>query len=205
MNINLADPRVKKTRKGLRTAFFTLLKKEGYDAVTIQGIAIEADVARITFYRHYRDKEDLLTDCLNTLFDEILDRASLNDTGDEIIPEKPIRILFEHLEANEKLYKILLSSRGGDLAVKRLQSYLVNKILETFDEISSDKKPDIPNELIAEHLVSAQIGLGIWWIENDKPYPIDYMIDIANWLSFAGIFRSLGYKQFDLPAPKHKE
>ena len=203
MAVNLTDPRVRKTRHAMRMAFFALLEKKGYDSISIQDIADEAQIARITFYRHYRDKEELLGDCLNSLFAEIVQRAELENVGGDIYPTMPIQILFEHLSENEKLYKILLSSRGGEVALARLRNYLVTKIVTTFDYVASTNRPNIPDEIIANHLVSAQIGLGVWWLENNKPYSIEYMIEIANWLSFAGAFRSLGLTEFNLPVPKH--
>jgi len=32
-----------------------------------------------------------------------------------------------------------------------------------------------PIEIIAYHTASAQLGLAIWWLENSKPYPLEYM------------------------------
>lgn len=202
MAINLEDPRVRKTRKGMRTAFFSLLEKQGYDSITVQDIADQAEIARVTFYRHYRDKEELLADCLDLLFDEIIQQSGIEDNYEAVSADAPTRLLFEHLEDNEKLYKILLASRGGEAAIARLRNFLVEKIVDTFSLISRGNRPNIPDKLIAYHWVSAQIGLGIWWVENDKPYSIDYMIETANWLSLAGGYRALGYDDFDLPAPK---
>ena len=202
MAVNLDDPRVRKTRKGMRQAFFTLLEKQGYDSITVQDIADQAEIARVTFYRHYRDKEELLADCLDSLFDEIIQQSGIEKNYEAVSADAPTRLLFEYLEDHEKLYKILLASRGGEAAIARLRNYLVEKIVDTFSLISRGNRPNIPDKLIAYHWVSAQIGLGIWWVENDKPYSIDYMIETANWLSLAGGYRALGYDDFDLPAPK---
>ena len=201
MAVNLDDPRVRKTRKGMRQAFFALLEKQGYDSITVQDIADQAEIARVTFYRHYQDQEELLADCLDSLFDEIILQSGIEEKFETVSADAPTRLLFEHLEENEKLYKILLASRGGEAAIARLRNYLVEKIVDTFSVISREDRPNIPDKLIAYHWVSAQIGLGIWWVENNKPYPRDYMIEIANWLSLAGGYRALGYDNFDLPAP----
>lgn len=203
MTINYSDPRVRKTRHAMRAALFALLEKQGYDSITIQNIADEAEMARITFYRHYRDKEELLDDCLNYLFEEILQQTEFEDAEGVVSPTIPTQVLFEHLSENEKLYKILLSSRGGEAALSRLRNYLIKKIVTTFDYVALKNRPGIPDEIIANHLVSAQVGLGIWWLENDKPYSIEYMIEMAHWLSFAGAFRALGLTEFNLPAPRH--
>ena len=67
MSVNQNDLRVIKTKRGLREAFIRLLLQKGYDAISIQDIATEAQAARVTFYRHYKDKEELLVDCLRDL------------------------------------------------------------------------------------------------------------------------------------------
>ena len=54
---------------------------------------------------------------------------------------------------------------------------------------------------IVFHMVSAQISLGIWWLEHNKPYPVEYLAQIATWLSLAGTLRSLGIEEMALPVP----
>ena len=64
MSINQNDLRVIKTKRGLREAFIRLLLEKGYDAISIQDIATEAEAARVTFYRHYQNKEELFSTVL---------------------------------------------------------------------------------------------------------------------------------------------
>jgi hypothetical protein len=68
--------------------------------------------------------------------------------------------------------------------------------------VDRSSRPDIPGEIIAYHLVSAHIGLGMWWIENNKPYPLEYLTQISMCLSLAGMLRSMGVEQMSLPLPK---
>ena len=43
--------------------------------------------------------------------------------------------------------------------------------------------------------------MGIWWLENGKPYPLDYMVGVTVWLGFAGVQRALGLEGMQLPVP----
>ena len=54
------DRRVARTRRTLHEALIRLIKRKGYDALTVQEIIDEADIGRATFYAHYRGKDDLL-------------------------------------------------------------------------------------------------------------------------------------------------
>lgn len=64
------DKRVIKTKRDLRNALGDLLKKKSYSKITVCDICEEAQINRMTFYKHYMDKSDLLNDVFN--FDRIL-------------------------------------------------------------------------------------------------------------------------------------
>jgi AcrR family transcriptional regulator len=202
MPINPTDPRVKKTRRDLRAAFIRLILKKGYDSISIQEITDEAETARITFYRHYRDKEELLTDCLNELYEELVAKTEAEIAAGADLRASAFRVFYEHLEAQEQLYRILFSSMGTQTVVNRMRHYMAQRIIENLDKfVDPSTRPPIPDEIIAFHLVSAHIGLGIWWLENHKPYPVEYLTEISMWLSFAGLLRSLGMAEVPLPVP----
>ena len=55
------DRRVRKTKKQLRMALTTLMMEKSVGEITVREIAELADVNRGTFYAHYKDVYDLLT------------------------------------------------------------------------------------------------------------------------------------------------
>jgi len=203
MPLNPDDPRVKKTRRGLRDAFIQLILRKGYDSISIQEITDEAETARITFYRHYRDKEELLTDCLNELYEELVEKTEREITAGADSRASAFRVFYEHLEEQEQLYRILFSSMGTQTVVNRMRHYMAQRLINNLDTfVERSIRPAIPDEIIAFHLVSAHLGLGIWWLENNKPYPVEYLTQISMWLSFAGLLRSMGIEQMVMPVPE---
>jgi AcrR family transcriptional regulator len=60
MSEKRVDRRIGKTRDALATAMFTLIQRDDWNAITIQSICDEADVARASFYAHFDGKVDLL-------------------------------------------------------------------------------------------------------------------------------------------------
>ncbi len=204
MSLNLDDPRVKKTRRAMREAFIRLIIDKGYDSVSIQDIANEAEAARITFYRHYRDKEDLLNDCLNVLYEELVTKTEQEISAGAPHSSSPIRVFYGHLQEQEQLYRVLFSSLGTHSMMERMKQFLAKRVLAEFDAIQTSHPPEIPKEIIAYHLISAQLGLGIWWLEQDKPYPVEYMAQVAMLLSFTGILRPLGIEDMNDPLLKER-
>ncbi len=54
------DPRIERTRAVVVEATAELLAQEGFERITIDGIAEHSGVARSTIYRHWPDRADLL-------------------------------------------------------------------------------------------------------------------------------------------------
>jgi AcrR family transcriptional regulator len=55
-----------------------LMREQGYERLTIDGVAKQAGVARTTVYRRYRDKAELVSAAI----DSLRDRSKRPDTGD---------------------------------------------------------------------------------------------------------------------------
>jgi AcrR family transcriptional regulator len=55
-------PRSEKTRKAILEAAFDLLKREGFDGISTQQIAIQAGVSTATLYRWWDNKQAILLD-----------------------------------------------------------------------------------------------------------------------------------------------
>ena len=71
------DPRVALTRSLVIGAASDLLAEEGFERVTIDGIAERSGVARSTVYRHWPDRADLLGE----VFTAVCSPAEIGDLG----------------------------------------------------------------------------------------------------------------------------
>jgi AcrR family transcriptional regulator len=77
------DPRIRRTRLLLMDALVELLKKKGFDQISVQDIAEEATINRATFYAHYPDKYALLECVTASRFYALLDERGAKFTGDD--------------------------------------------------------------------------------------------------------------------------
>jgi len=201
MAINQSDKRVIKTRRGLRDAFIRLLLEKGYDAISIQDIASEAEAARITFYRHYANKEELLVDCIDMIYENLA--GQIGQISNEKLRQgySPLLEFYQKIYEDGKIYRILSTSQAGQLLMKRLIQLFAKRIQLQIEERYPAEQLRAPVEIIAYQIASAQIGLANWWIENDQPYSPEYMAQISFWLSLAGSARGFGLEEFALEPP----
>jgi AcrR family transcriptional regulator len=82
-----------------------LMREQGYERLTIDGVAKQAGVARTTVYRRYRDKAELVSAAIGTLRDP----SKRPDTGDAR------RDLLAHLENMRRNFDMSL---GGTLLME---------------------------------------------------------------------------------------
>lgn len=196
------DPRVRKTRRGLQEALIRLILRQGYDSISIQDIAAEAETARITFYRHYRDKDELLTSSLNALYEELAARTERLSVQGLISGYSPIQTLYDHMLEQEPLYRVLFSSRGTQMVIERLRHHLATHVRGGIERSGRTPQGGIPLDIICYHVASAQLGLAMWWLDHGKPYPPSYMARISLWLTLSGLIETMGGSEFKPPIPR---
>jgi AcrR family transcriptional regulator len=73
-------------RDGIVTSAIDVFRKKGYEETTIADIVAAARIGRSTFYKHFRDKKELLVECVkHIIFTEVADSGSgtVDEAGDE--------------------------------------------------------------------------------------------------------------------------
>jgi AcrR family transcriptional regulator len=85
-------PRSERAHRAILEAALSLLVEEGYDAMSIESIAVRAGVGKATIYRRWGSKEDLVADALGSQRREV----RVPDSGDA--KEDVISLLTEDLE-----------------------------------------------------------------------------------------------------------
>lgn len=168
------DRRIKRTQRLLREALIDLTLQKGFNSVTIRDITERADVGYTTFFRHYPDKEALLTDVLDSLgrdFRNLLMPHSLLTA-----PEKMGTLLFEFVHENANLCRVLLDSTDPMVLLHSVQDFGVEETRQIFAESAENQ---VPMEIAANHLITALVMLIRWWMDNQMPYSAEQMGVIA--------------------------
>jgi AcrR family transcriptional regulator len=168
------DRRVKRTHRLLQEALVDLTLEKGFDAVTIRDITDRADVGYATFFRHYPDKEALLADVLESMKDEFV--GLLAPYSMVKAPEKTGTLLFEYVEKNSDLCRVLFNSTDTMSLLRPVQEIGLS---ENTLLISISEQSLVPVDAAISHLMSSLVMLIRWWLDHDMPYPPERMGQIA--------------------------
>ena len=168
------DPRVKRTRRLLRDALVSLILKKDFVSITIKEITGRAEVAYITFYRHYESLDQLLMEVLDEGLTELMIHIEmLAKQSDTSSLETEGRLIFEYIGQKADLFHILLKSQS----VTRIRKKVVSNISAIF------QKSCVPLErlgnqvtinIASNHIATSLLSLIEWWLENNmKPSPTE--------------------------------
>ena len=164
--MEVRDRRVRRTQQLLAKALIALTLEKGYEAVTIRDITERADIGYATFFRHYRDKDDLLQDVMDVVlaeFIELLPTAPGND------PTTIGVLLFRRVQEQSEMVRVLL---GSHTLLPRLIEASTKNVLSDHKARSGGV---VPPEIVAHHIVTSTISLVQWWLEHGMPYPPEQM------------------------------
>lgn len=182
------DRRVVRTRQMLREALISLILERGYDKLTVNDITERADLRRATFYLHYRDKEELLLATLQETFDDLVQQLE-PVMHDDVLGGKTnlstFQIIFEHVAANNRLYRAILGGQAGAAIGRRIRTYLAQHVARSLRSL----KPDdliVPAEVLANYIAGSEVALIQWWLESDMPYSAQEMAGMAQQMLLHG-------------------
>jgi AcrR family transcriptional regulator len=187
------DRRSRRTRVMLRDALVALILEKGYDAITVADIVERADLARATFYLHYRDKGELLATSLEEVSDELVARTRKTVEPGTFPPDPPYSLVaFQHARENADLYRVLLGGQGVGVIIQRVREHLAAHIEGYIRQLVPHREIPVPPKVLANYMVGALLGLLGWWLENDMPHTPEEMARMYQDVSVKGMIAAMG-------------
>ncbi|MEO8102677.1 MAG: TetR/AcrR family transcriptional regulator [Betaproteobacteria bacterium] len=181
------DRRVHRSRRTLHEALLALTVERGYDAVTVQQVLDRAEVARSTFYAHFRDKEDLLLAGFQEMRGALPGNLfAVVGAGHSGYPDFGLA-LFRHIDAQRALAKAFLGSTAGNIVYNHLRNILVVETREWLSTCKIKVAKGIPPELVVQHVAGSLFALLTWWVDHDFPHTPEKMGTISQQLIIAGL------------------
>lgn len=191
------DRRVQRTRAALREALFALIDERGYAALSVTDIAERANVNRVTFYFHYKDKDDLLFRVMEELY-EVLE-AHEADSSLVDWAKQDWLFAFQHVQQHAQIYRALLGERGSMRLLGRLIDYSVRAALQgERARLPKDAQSPLPLELVEHFYAGAFVGLLRWWVLNNMPYTPEQMAAMCHQLETNSGLWAVGLDNRDL-------
>lgn len=166
------DPRVRRTRRMLRDALVSLIMEKEYASISIKEITDRAEVAYITFFRHFESQDQLLMEILEEGLVELMGRIErLAKQSETTTLETEGRLIFEYIEQKADLFQILIKSQS----VTRVRKKVVKNIAAIFQKscfpLATCGNP-LTAAITSNHIATSLLALIEWWLDNHmRPAP----------------------------------
>lgn len=161
------ERRRNRTRQQLLDSTSALLVEMGYDALTVQEITDDADVARATFYIHFKDIEDAVWVILEQHFAQLLQLLSALDEPD---PERwryfKFIGLFKYVADHSQLMNVLVSEKGHIKLRQRIVQFMAKSLQADLESGRVERSTELPIAFESNFCAGAILQVISWWLAD---------------------------------------
>ncbi len=188
------DRRARRTRSALNAALVELLREKGIDGVTVRELTERADVNRSTFYAHYQDIYDMVSQAKVEMCERC--RALVQAHAAEVENydfRRLARDVLEYLDQNEEVFEVVFGAASGSaLLGAGLTESLRDTCLEVMRPVERLGKVRLRKAQQAgldvqklcdyhfDSLFSGVLGMISCWLASGKRESIDFLIDLID-------------------------
>lgn len=174
--MNKPDRRIGKTRAAIYQALNDLLHEKKYANITIQEIIDRANVGRTTFYQHFTDKDTLLMNCIENIFESLSNHLTDQTPPNHESRLIPVAEIFAHIRENSRLINGILMSDSGEILFDKFKQYWGEKTEPyLLKHLPEGKQPKIPIAILTNYVTTTLIELLRWWMKSGKEYTPEQM------------------------------
>jgi AcrR family transcriptional regulator len=158
------------------------VEKQGFSDITIQDITERAMVNRSTFYRHYLDKCDLVTQYMNDVYALLPEADAASDSSGKMDEDSPdgLVALLKHIQSNAAFYRVMLGAKGDPGFTNDFRQQTEKRFRDLITRYGvSDEAKALPTDFRLSYISHASIGAIVWWLENDQPCSVE---QLARWI-----------------------
>ena len=159
------DRRVRKTRAALKHALTTLMLQKNINSISVKELTDLADINRGTFYLHYSDVSDLLSQSEDDLLDEL--KETLDKFSDSSFKNERTRLfteLYKLTAANADMVRILISENGDIKFLNKLKKLLRDKCLNDWKAALQEESEHF--DAYYAFIVGGCLSLIQYWFSN---------------------------------------
>ena len=185
--MNKKESRYFSTAAKMDKALIELLENKDFEYITIKEICAKAGVNRSTFYLHYENTADLLSETTRYVVDKFLEYFLDGNTPISFTPESCeldnlifIRLEYvlpylTYIKENQRIFKTSLKrfgTLGFDSCYNRMFKHIFNPILERFGV------PQAKRQYVIKYYLTGITAIVIEWLENECAEPIEKIYEI---------------------------
>jgi len=179
------DRRARRSRDALKSALVVLVLEKGYDRVTMREIIERADVARSTFYEHFRTKEDLFAASFADMVAQLADHDRVDPDGAPTV--LPALAFLRHVATQTGLLRAFGRGRGLHFLYERARAVFAAVALERLRTAGAGPDAAVRLEIVAGWIAGSFLALFRWWIERRMPCTPERLDEIFRTLVRPGV------------------
>jgi AcrR family transcriptional regulator len=174
--------KTEQTKNKIRQVLLELLEKESINQISTSQIARKAEINRVTLYRHFDDKWEILESIEDEFLELLIEphskmRLRLQKEHD-LNTDQPVNELLQFLNVfhdNLTLLKILMNNSGDSDFTNKLMRFLIK--LEQLSHPYLEINISIAEkELFSYYTISSLIGMVQFWISHPS-YTVEAMAE----------------------------
>lgn len=161
------DRRILKSRDAIKKALISLMADHGFDSLTIQQIADEANVNRATIYLHYLDKYDLLDKMIEEHIGEL---KTTCQTACQLEWVGATAVFCEYFDTHYPFFSLMLANNGAPYFRKHFLEFLREAFKPELD-MNQKQNQGMDASVILEFVSSAYVGVVENWLKSENKIP----------------------------------
>ncbi len=168
--MNARDRRARRTRASLEEGLLRLMERKSINNITVRELTEYVDINRSTFYLHYTDIYDMVSQIENELIENFYSELERDDTerttqeGVYHFMEKAI----EMLRDNRDKLLILCGENGDHTFIERLAEVVKKQSYEFFASMLGNEANTKNVDLAVAFFCSGTVALLQQWLRSDE-------------------------------------
>lgn len=180
------DRRIRHTREALGGALIALMQEKPFDSITVQQVLERARVGHSTFYKHFRDKEDLFFSDVDEFF--ALMCTALDQHGDKSNRLLPAREFFAHVADVRPFIRALNDAQKFQDVMELGKGHFARSIEARLTAMPTTGSMNAVSRAARAHALSgAFISLLEWWLCHQKAATPEQMDVLFHQLAWSGL------------------
>ncbi|MBR1471226.1 MAG: TetR/AcrR family transcriptional regulator [Lachnospiraceae bacterium] len=156
----------KRVKNAITESLFTLMHQKSLQEISISEIIRLAGVARCSFYRNYKSKEDVLITLVRDILEDF--RASADYDLHDYTSEKHIRRCIAYFKRYKNYVLDLLHSGFGTMLLDELNHF--------HEAVAGDLPADSPKRYRLYIFIGALYNTMTVWLQEENPLSEDELV-----------------------------
>jgi len=180
--VKVPNRQVQRTCSWILEAVLLLIDEKPYDNITVSDITKKAGIARQTFYRNYKDKDEVIIEYFKNIFSsESIAVENINDKNkfENILLTFNIKYMIKH----QKNLKKMMKSVGG------IENLFMDRFNDWQEMLMKQGKKKMDSEMLLiyrykiYYQITGILRILLDWFKNDMPLPINDLVKLLNYFT----------------------